>query len=468
MFEIPSVAGCGRGGIGYPVLVRQAVLTGRGSTPWFALALLVFGTVYSTAYLGLASRWWFEDDPSLFAYTATIHNPVTIFTDPNTLRHFTGGAALVPMQLLSYWVDIKLAGFSPRLAYAHQICSFLLTLLLLYLLLARMLSGDKIAAFAGSVIWALLPATAVVVQFLATRHYLEGLMFSVLALYLAEPRGSRWSMAAVLSSAAIGMLYKEIYAPVVPALLLVSAWRHRDRAFALLTIGMALAYGMYRFWVLGWGLRYGDMQLLGPWQYLKFLSKLPYTLSSNYGGYCLLGVVLALCAYGVHRRAGLSAVLCFAGLCTVSLLAIVPVSFPLYGMIRRPDPWYRIVFLLHTIVICFGTWFAVRWTPRRVQGGLALLALVILLPGIAKTRELWVEMTSSAEREGKFYLAYPDRLLLSEQEAWWFLPGLTWMYDTRPHYVLIKDLSTTKVDPGMPLWKFSGGSFVPDYHATNR
>ncbi len=92
----------------------------RGSTLWFVLALLAFGAAYSTAYLGLSSRWWFEDDPSLYAYTATIHNPVAIFADPNLLRHFTGGAALVPMQLLSYWVDIQLAGFSPRLAYAHR------------------------------------------------------------------------------------------------------------------------------------------------------------------------------------------------------------------------------------------------------------------------------------------------------------------------------------------------------------
>ena len=84
------------------------------------------------AHLRLPSRWWFDDDPSLFAYTSMIHNPVLIFTDPGVLRHFAIGEALVPMQMLSYWVDIKLAGFSPRWAYAHQVCSFLLTLLLLW------------------------------------------------------------------------------------------------------------------------------------------------------------------------------------------------------------------------------------------------------------------------------------------------------------------------------------------------
>jgi hypothetical protein len=476
----------------------------RGSSLWFVVALLALGAVYSTAYLGLASRWWFEDDPALYAYTSTIHNPTAIFTDPNVLRHFTGGAALVPMQLLSYWTDIKLAGFSPGFAYAHQICSFLLTLLLLFLLLSQWLNGDKLAAFVGSVLWALLPSTAVVVQFLATRHYLEGLLFGALSLYLcgagprpaSDPRNYRrsplayargsaglfqnrdrkgaiyanYGNALAVLSAAIAMLYKEIYAPVVPALLLVLAWRHRDRALALLTVALACAYAVYRVWVLGWGLRYGDMPLLAPLPYLKFLSKLPYTISSNYGGYCLLGIIAALCAYGAWKRDGRSAALCFIGLCAISILAIVPVSYPLYGLIRRPDPWYRIVFLLNTIVVLFGTYCAARWAPRKAQGMLAVVALAALLPGVAKTRALWVDLTSSAEREGKFYLAYPDRVLLSEQEASWFIPGVEWMYrgsnaTRKPHYILLKDLANTKLPAGVPLWRYRNGSFEPDFDA---
>lgn len=447
----------------------------RASTVWFVLVLLALGVVYSAAYLGLSSRWWFEDDPALYAYTSTIHNPVAIFTDPNVLRHFTGGAALVPMQLLSYWADIKLAGFSPGFAYAHQICSFLLTLLLLFLLLVRMLVGDRIAAFVGSVLWALLPSTAVVVQFLATRHYLEGLLFSAFSLYLCgagpRPANNYYYRLLAVFSAAIAMLYKEIYAPVLPPLLLVLAWRYRDRALALLTVVLACAYASYRVWVLGWGLRYGDMPLLATLPYLKFLSKLPYTISSNYGGYCLLGLVAALCAYGAWKRDGRAAVLCFAGLCAASILAIVPVSYPLYGLIRRPDPWYRIVFLLNTIIVLFGTFCAARWASRRVQGSLAIVALAALLPGVAKTRALWVELTSSAEREGKFYLAYPDRVLLSEQEASWFIPGVEWMYGglngaTMPHYVLMKDLANTKLPAGVPLWRYLNGSFVPDFDAS--
>ena len=54
--------------------------------------------------------------------------------------------------------------------------------------------------------------------------------------------------------------------------------------------------------VLGLGLRYGELPLLTPSQYLKFLPKLPYTFSSNFGGYLLVGVVAALCVYGAFKR----------------------------------------------------------------------------------------------------------------------------------------------------------------------
>jgi hypothetical protein len=104
---------------------------------------------------------------------------------------------------------------------------------------------------------------------------------------------------------------------------------------------------------------------------------------------------------------------------------------------------------------------------------LAVVALAVLLPGVAKTRALWVDLTSSAKREGKFYLAHPDRVLLSEQEASWFIPGVEWMYGglkgtTTPHYVLMKDLANTKLPAGVPLWRYRNGSFVPDFDVETR
>jgi lipoprotein signal peptidase len=85
------------------------------SPNWLAAAaLLLIGALYAMAYFKLYSRWWFEDDPALFAYAGGIGNPITIFVDANVVRHFTTGKALVPMQIFSYLMDVRVAGFSRR------------------------------------------------------------------------------------------------------------------------------------------------------------------------------------------------------------------------------------------------------------------------------------------------------------------------------------------------------------------
>jgi hypothetical protein len=136
------------------------------------VALLAFGLVYSAGYLDLAHRWWFSDDTGQYAFTAEIRSPLAIFTDRKALGSIGTGQALVPMQFLPYSADLQIGGLSPRFAYAHQITSFLLTLLRLYLVLERWL-GNQMATLAASMCWALMPATAVVVQFLAARHWLR-------------------------------------------------------------------------------------------------------------------------------------------------------------------------------------------------------------------------------------------------------------------------------------------------------
>src|SRR5665213_987540 len=437
------------------------------STP---IALLLLGAAYLWAYLRLQSRWWFEDDPSLFAYANEIHNPASVFFDPSLLRHFTTGKALVPMQLVSYWVDTRLAKLSPAFAYAHQAFSFLLTLLVLYFLLVQLLRNNKAAAFGISFLWMLAPSTLVVVQFLATRHYLEGLFFAILAVFVLSKSGLQngacdWRAYAIaFACGVIAALYKEIYAVIVPALFLGYAWKYKSRGLALGAVAMTIAYGAYRLWMLGAALDY-NMAFLSAPQYLKFLSKLPYTLSSNYGGYILWGIIAALCAYSARavptdkeRRGPLVfGIAVLVGLC---IATIVPVSYPLYGTIRVPGTWYRIVFLLNTVLLVSGGCLAVRFLTTRRQLALGLLTMIGLGAGAAKTDKLWVAMTARAESEGKFYLNNPDKVLLSEQEAWWFIPGVHWMYGVKnPHYVLLKDVQGTRTES--PVWRDRNGGFAP-------
>jgi hypothetical protein len=436
--------------------------------PWAApVALLLLGLLYSSSYLGLSARWWFEDDPFLFDHASQLADPSTAFAEPEVLRHFTGGRALVPMQILSYWIDVQFPAFSPGFAYAHQMGSFLLALLLLYLVLLPVFRYDKIATFTLCGIWLLLPSTAVVVQFLATRHYLEGMVFLLAATCVlqrfrsSDGRLSGATRAAVLFLACASLLCKEIYVPVAAVLLLANSQRHRDYALGASTLGLLVLYAGYRTLMIGPQVDYAIPFLTAP-QYLKFITKLPYTITANYGGYGVLGVLIVLGSLFLWRRQGChKAMFWFLAAMALSLAAIVPVSFPLYGSIRRPDPWYRILFVLNTLLLCFGGWLAVRCEVR-LRIAAACVVLLALVPGAEKTRRLWSDLTASAEREGRFYLDNPGKVLLSEQEASWFIPGIHQMYKVKTtHYVLLKDFEAGRVSNGMILSRYRNGAFEP-------
>jgi hypothetical protein len=209
-----------------------------------------------------------------------------------------------------------------------------------------------------------------------------------------------------------------------------------------------------------------NMVFLGPRQYVQFLSKLPYTLSANYGGYLILVMLLLLVVWVFrrHTERDLTVLLSFVGLLLLSLVAIFPVSYPLYGTIRVPGTWYRIVFLPDMLAIIALGYFSVRYASERSRLVIAFAVLIVLVPGLQKTRDIWASATASAEREGMFYLDNPDKVLLSEQAAWWFIPGVHRMYHVEvPHYVLVKDLREGHVKPSGPVWRFKDGKFISEY-----
>ena len=433
---------------------------------WPLLALVLFGFAYCWWYLDLSSRWWFEDDPFLFSYAAKLQDPAAAFYDPVVLKQFGAGGALVPMQVISYWSDMKAFPRSPHFAYFHQVVAFLLLLIAIYFLLLELLA-DRAASAIIAALWAVTPAVAVVTQFLSTRHYLEGLLFAcVSALPLLRSRWRGGTMKAglwllSLSCGIIALLYKEVFLAIVPTLYLAHAWYFRRLPGLAAAVGLCAGYALYRAWIFGWGLHYSDVPFLSPWEYARFLSKLPYTFSANYGGYVLLACTTVVYARCLRRGiASYSAAAFAVALLLLSLIVVIPVSAPLYGTIRRPDPWYRIVFVLHTIGI-LATGCGVRvGEQRRAQLFFLCLAAAVLIPGVHKTRSLWQDLTASAEREGTFYLANPDKILLSEQEAWWFIPGVQDMYGGAPHFVLLRDLRRPGAEPHTTVWSFRTGRFV--------
>jgi len=163
----------------------------------------------------------------------------------------------------------------------------------------------------------------------------------------------------------------------------------------------------------------------------------------------------------------LLAILMFLIVLAASLFSIYPVSYAVLAIFKIPGTWYRAPFLINTLILFFGgylvsVYISVKW---QVIGLLALLT--ILLPGTHATRQLWNERMTRAELEGKFYLENPDKLLFSEEEAYWFIPGVKSLYKVLNEHHINKQFITGEHTNAMierfpTIWRFSDGQFVED------
>jgi hypothetical protein len=93
------------------------------------------------------------------------------------------------------------------------------------------------------------------------------------------------------------------------------------------------------------------------------------------------------------------------------------------------------VLLVNTIALRGGSYLAIRSTRRGTQIALPAVAFVLLVPGAERARRLWVKMTANAQQEANFYLSNPDKVLLSDLEGYWFIPGVNALYKLGPRTI---------------------------------
>jgi hypothetical protein len=300
---------------------------------------------------------------------------------------------------------------------------------------------------------------------------MEGMLFSALAFVLLQRirefrfRIRFFSWIAIFACLITALLSKETHLPVVFGILLFFSLRYRDKRLAIAACLLTIVYFAYRYSMIGIASSY-DMPFLNPEQSIRYFFKLPYTFFCNYGGYYWGTIVFALIMYfgrgKLHFDNKFLAL--FIAILILSFGVIFTASYGLYFSIRTPGPWYRIMFSIHSLALLGCGYMVVRFIPSRIQAIIFLAALILSSYGIHKSKALWTGMAISAEREGKFYAANPDKILLSEQQAAFFIPGVHAMYSPTapPHFVHINDLAKTKLAPGAVLWRFRNGEFVPD------
>lgn len=209
--------------------------------------------------------WWISsDDTVLLAFSAK-HSFLEYAASPEVWRRLTN-SNLTPLVVWLFDLDLNLFGLQPTWFYLHNLLIAACLAGLVYIIL-RMGIRQWIAA-GGTIIFCLSPAYMNIVHQLMSRHYLEGLVWALLALLAfryAVLKSSYWAALGSGLCYLVCILYKEIYAPLIVLLLLwpftqkAVSWKQRLRALSPAMLAAAV-YPLYRFWMLGvWFGGYGSL-----------------------------------------------------------------------------------------------------------------------------------------------------------------------------------------------------------------
>jgi hypothetical protein len=158
-------------------------------------------------------RFWVGDDPPVLAHMLK-YSLAEIFFVPAVWQELSM-ANLTPWISLSFRLDYVLAGLNPAFFHLHHLVALWLVAVVALRLFG--LFVERWLALAGVVLFLLgLPVLRIGEQ-LFTRHYLEGLLFCLLALYcfLQHQRSGKfgYQLFAALCYA-LAMTAKEIYVPL--------------------------------------------------------------------------------------------------------------------------------------------------------------------------------------------------------------------------------------------------------------
>ena len=454
-------------------------VTRRGSFPFIVpsssqamIIIVAVGLYIGIFFLKTWSDFWFDDDATLFAFVSGVKNPLAFFLSKKVIAE--AGFSFTPMQMLSYWIDLKMFGTNPVGAYLHSTCVFILTAAMLFAVL-RSLVDVGFSLFV-TLAWMFLPSTIVVVEFIGARHYMEGMLLTLCAIfccfqYLKTSRVDRQLCFLALAFACLfmAMLNKEVY--VTSGLLCVFLffiW-HKKYSGGFTVVLLGVVYACYRVWALGLASKYPVPATDGA-AYIKFLSQLPFIFSGNHLGYLLLGGT-AVCAamLAIQRRFPYRIGAIFILIVVVTCLTIFPGSLYLSNEWQNRGTWYRLPFVLN-LVLLIGGCLLVRRGNHRLSILMAVILMSSMIYGAILTRSQWNGLKDRYAVTGRFYIANRDKLVYSEVPAYWYLGGLKELYHLDHPFILSTSLKPSTLAPVArvtEIWRYRSGKMVSDVKLWN-
>ncbi len=392
-------------------------------------ALLLLLIITFANFYDVLSGGWRGDDPAIL-WHAMNSSGLSAFHDPADWQKLSPGN-LTPWITLSFKLDLWLAGLDPQFFYQHQLFSLFLVVAVAYALGRFWLPPAWTLAFvflflAGA-------PTRAVVEMLMTRHYLEGLMFAILAViaFVLAQRRQRmgWALLGTLAYA-LAATAKEIFAPLPLVLLVIPPFGHVSERMRLLApyFCVALVYVIWRQYMLG--TMTGGYVAISTLDLPALLTQAAQTFASFprllLGSYWLVPTIIlaATLALFLYRRpAGLPLTFMLT-LCILGPL-IPLVSFP---GIHSPDRYLFLVWF----VVCLAGVLSLRFTALQIPCrkavqyiGVALVCLVTVVPLVSHIGNV------SASRQ-TYYREHDvqGRFLMeaNAEQAWIPSPNITSAY----------------------------------------
>jgi Dolichyl-phosphate-mannose-protein mannosyltransferase len=275
------------------------------------IALSLISLITAFLLLNLKTLGWsfaILDSPILLAQ-AILYSPIEYFTSPYKYQFMSYGN-LTPWSSLSWDIDYNLFQLEPFGFRAHQLASLAAMMGIVYLILYRLTHSIVITSVFCFAIMTL-PATFSIGDDLTCRHYLEGMIFSLLSFYFAgkynEDQQLRWWVFSVLVYV-FSITAKEIYIPLPGILFFYFSGNFRRKILLIFPYAVALlAYLIWRYYMLDGfgGYKADDAASLHPGEHPLSLANIGSRLLTSWLGNpvgSLLALAFCLLVLAVNFR----------------------------------------------------------------------------------------------------------------------------------------------------------------------
>ncbi len=394
---------------------------------WYLILIFLILFLYSFLFNG----WWFGDDPEIIVF-ASKYAPFEYLISPSIWQSFSP-FNLTTWILLSLEPDFLMFGFKPLGYYTHHLISFFLVAISLFIVLDIVVKRRAFVML-GVLIFLLSPATFAIATWLSTRHYLEGMGFTLLSIYLFIKgiRGNRYFLILLSYLFYIpAILSKEVYVPLPFFLLFIPEKNLRIRFMRIIPFLMlSFVYFLYRMTMLG------DNPVKG------YSSIWPWNLSSAlydsrkifkfYGGSFLvflvvLGTIVTSIRFYKDGKTKAREISRYILIFFIFFITIMPVS-----SILNDDESLRYIFVISTFITSLYVLSLDRifdkgsWVFKIFVG----IALLVVLAGFFHSywekRKQWHMKSAQARIEGDFFMKNCADLkaIFKISQPHWFYDGL--------------------------------------------